>query len=64
MQGLYHSIAVAPTEPPQATRSARQDFSALSDSEQDSIDRYRRAELALSELPSRARVFVRRHLAE
>ncbi len=64
MQGLYHSIAVAPTEPPQSVRSLRQDFSALSDSEQHSIEQYRRAELALSELPSRARVFVRRHLAE
>ncbi len=65
MQGLYHSIAVAPTEPPQATRSAPgRTFSALSTAEQESIDRYQRAELALSDLPSRARVFVRRHLAE
>ncbi len=63
MQGLYHSIAVAAVEPPQATRSARQDFSALTTAEQESIDRYRRAEIALSDLSSRAQVFVRRHLA-
>lgn len=63
MQGLYQ-VLVAPRVAPQPepTRTMRQDYSALSANEQASIERYHRAEVALSDLPIRAQVFLRRHV--